>query len=202
MLQIPAKYRVNRVIAYKEMQLFLPSYDSMLIDYGLNPPPLSLLHTSWPSPSFLPCNVASFLPCIDASHLRRSSFLLSIDRPLFQGRTFDPSSTGQRKKDEFLTIKQIYNDSFTAKTARYTNLPVTLHILGVTCNVCVTKNRYQAVNVTRLRMLRCVYRYIWKLPLFHIFMNNRYRLMFVLPLSGRQLEPIALCVYDVTDVTT
>jgi hypothetical protein len=39
MLQIPALFRVNRTIAYKEMLLFVPSYDSMLIDYSLTPPP-------------------------------------------------------------------------------------------------------------------------------------------------------------------
>jgi len=38
MMQISALIRVIPVVAYKEMLLFLPSYESMLTDYSLNPP--------------------------------------------------------------------------------------------------------------------------------------------------------------------
>jgi len=58
MLQIPALFRVNRTIAYKEMSLFLPSYGSMLIDYGLTP----LLPTTLRC--FLPLFYLATLHCI------------------------------------------------------------------------------------------------------------------------------------------
>lgn len=72
-----ANSRVNRVIAYKKMSLFLPSYEPIHIDSWLNPPPPSNpLFFSWER-SLFSLQRCIFFSCIDAPHLRRSSFLLS-----------------------------------------------------------------------------------------------------------------------------